>query len=148
MQPASTFCLGEARKAHSFSEGGGVRHNRCPRQPMTPTNFRRKEDRVAGLDSSAERLRAAVRESARGLRISIPGWASIRIAIAVFDFDVTLAVEVLDSLMLVAQPRARGAGHAGNGCRAVMNDGSDGPQTAGHLYMHVLAVPALRWPPG
>ena len=34
------------------------------------------------------------------------------------------------------------------GFRCVINTGSDGGQTVGHLHIHLLAGRALHWPPG
>lgn len=42
-----------------------------------------------------------------------------------------------------------GARHGGaGGFRLVINTGSDGGQTVGHLHVHVLAGRRMTWPPG
>ena len=39
-------------------------------------------------------------------------------------------------------------GLAGRGYRMVINTGSDGGQSVGHLHLHVLGGRQLHWPPG
>jgi histidine triad (HIT) family protein len=41
-----------------------------------------------------------------------------------------------------------GAGHGPGGFRLVVNEGTDGGQTVGHLHVHVLAGRRFAWPPG
>ncbi|GAC1653152.1 MAG: histidine triad nucleotide-binding protein [Vulcanimicrobiaceae bacterium] len=41
-----------------------------------------------------------------------------------------------------------GGEHAQNGFRIVVNQGSEGGQTVGHVHVHVLGGRPLRWPPG
>ena len=54
---------------------------------------------------------------------------------------------VLGHLLVVAKQVAEDTG-LHNGFRTVMNTGSDGGQTVGHLHLHVLGGRALGWPPG
>ncbi|MFN5152899.1 MAG: HIT domain-containing protein, partial [Gemmatimonadota bacterium] len=39
-------------------------------------------------------------------------------------------------------------GVAATGYRTVINTGSDGGQTVGHLHLHLLGGRDLTWPPG
>jgi histidine triad (HIT) family protein len=43
---------------------------------------------------------------------------------------------------------ARSEGVAATGYRMVINNGSDGGQTVGHLHLHLLGGRRLAWPPG
>ena len=54
---------------------------------------------------------------------------------------------VLGHLLVVAKQVAEDTG-LHNGFRTVMNTGSDGGQTVGHLHVHVLGGRAFGWPPG
>jgi histidine triad (HIT) family protein len=54
---------------------------------------------------------------------------------------------LLGHLMAVAAEIARSKGLSA-GYRVVVNTGSDGGQTVGHLHLHVLGGRGLAWPPG
>jgi histidine triad (HIT) family protein len=56
--------------------------------------------------------------------------------------------QVLGELAMTAQWVAQQEGIAGSGYRLVINTGSDGGQTVGHLHLHVLGGRAHAWPPG
>ena len=43
---------------------------------------------------------------------------------------------------------ARTEGVAATGYRMVINNGSDGGQTVGHLHLHLLGGRRMTWPPG
>jgi len=47
-----------------------------------------------------------------------------------------------------AQEVARELGCGESGARFVINAGTDGGQTVGHLHIHILGGRALAWPPG
>lgn len=51
------------------------------------------------------------------------------------------------ALLSVAAELGRRRGGAA-GFRLVVNTGSDGGQTVGHVHVHVLAGRPMRWPPG
>lgn len=51
-------------------------------------------------------------------------------------------------LMLAAVEVARSEGVAGSGYRLVINQGTDGGQTIGHLHIHVIGGRRMAWPPG
>jgi histidine triad (HIT) family protein len=54
---------------------------------------------------------------------------------------------LLGHLTVVAAEIARDKGLSA-GYRVVVNTGSDGGQTVGHLHLHVLGGRGLTWPPG
>ena len=54
---------------------------------------------------------------------------------------------MLGHLMTVAADIARDKG-LDAGYRVVVNTGSDGGQTVGHLHLHLLGGRGLTWPPG
>jgi histidine triad (HIT) family protein len=54
----------------------------------------------------------------------------------------------LGGVALLAAAVAQGEGIAASGYRTVINTGTDGGQTVGHLHMHVLGGRKLTWPPG
>ena len=54
----------------------------------------------------------------------------------------------LAGLMRLARDVAKTEGIAGSGYRIVINTGSDGGQTVGHLHLHVLGGRRMTWPPG
>jgi histidine triad (HIT) family protein len=56
--------------------------------------------------------------------------------------------QLLGELAMAAQAVAQQEKIAGSGYRLVINTGSDGGQTVGHLYLHVLGGRAHGWPPG
>jgi histidine triad (HIT) family protein len=63
--------------------------------------------------------------------------------------DLTRADDALWGRMLeVAQHVAAGDGIAEDGYRLVINIGSNGGQTVGHLHVHVLGGRLMTWPPG
>ncbi len=51
-------------------------------------------------------------------------------------------------LILTAAAIAAEEGLAEAGYRFVINSGSDGGQTVGHLHLHILGGRRLEWPPG
>lgn len=55
---------------------------------------------------------------------------------------------VVGAMALVAQQVARAEGIADRGYRCVINTGTDGGQTVGHLHMHLLGGRGHAWPPG
>lgn len=55
---------------------------------------------------------------------------------------------VVGAMSMLAQQVARAEGVAASGYRCVINIGTDGAQTVGHLHMHVLGGRRLGWPPG
>ena len=55
---------------------------------------------------------------------------------------------LLGRVGLFAADIARREGIAGSGYRTVINTGSDGGQSVGHLHMHLLGGRKLGWPPG
>lgn len=55
---------------------------------------------------------------------------------------------LLASLFLGAAQLARDIGEAAGGYRVVVNTGSNGGQTVGHLHLHLLAGRPMGWPPG
>jgi histidine triad (HIT) family protein len=54
---------------------------------------------------------------------------------------------LLGHLHSVAAQLARTQG-LGGGYRTVINTGTDGGQTVGHLHVHLLGGRAMHWPPG
>ncbi|MEN8007381.1 MAG: histidine triad nucleotide-binding protein [Candidatus Krumholzibacteriota bacterium] len=56
--------------------------------------------------------------------------------------------DLAGELMLTAAGIAAGEGLAEAGYRFVINSGSDGGQTVGHLHLHLLGGRHLGWPPG
>ena len=54
---------------------------------------------------------------------------------------------MLGHLMFVAAEIAREKGLSA-GYRVVVNTGSDGGQTVGHVHLHLLGGRGLAWPPG
>ena len=56
-------------------------------------------------------------------------------------------VELLGHLLAVAAQIARDKG-LDTGYRVVVNTGTDGGQTVGHLHLHLLGGRGLAWPPG
>jgi histidine triad (HIT) family protein len=55
---------------------------------------------------------------------------------------------LLGKIGLLAAEIARREGIAATGYRAVINNGSDGGQTVGHLHLHLLGGRKMTWPPG
>ena len=55
---------------------------------------------------------------------------------------------LLGTLILAASQIAEKEGLAANGYRLVINTGSNGGQTAGHLHLHLLGGRRMTWPPG
>ncbi|HEV2472452.1 MAG TPA: histidine triad nucleotide-binding protein [Chthonomonadales bacterium] len=55
---------------------------------------------------------------------------------------------LLGRMMAAAQAAARDLGIAGEGFRAVINNGPDGGQTVYHLHVHLLGGRFMQWPPG
>ena len=62
---------------------------------------------------------------------------------ALADADPALLADVLAAAVAVARSE-----RLDGGFRLVVNTGSDGGQTVGHLHVHVLGGRALAWPPG
>lgn len=58
------------------------------------------------------------------------------------------AAGVVGAMARMAQQVARAEGVAATGYRTVINTGSDGGQTVGHLHLHLLGGRDLAWPPG
>ena len=58
------------------------------------------------------------------------------------------AVALAGSLFSAVQASAKQLGLEENGFRCVINTGTQGGQTVGHLHMHLLAGRDLAWPPG
>ncbi len=58
--------------------------------------------------------------------------------------DPGLTAELLAATVAVAGQE----GLIDNGYRVVLNTGSDGGQTVGHVHAHVLGGRSLTWPPG
>ncbi|MBM4438773.1 MAG: histidine triad nucleotide-binding protein [Actinobacteria bacterium] len=56
--------------------------------------------------------------------------------------------DIAGSLMAVAADGARREGIDHLGYRVVVNQGSHGGQTVGHVHLHVLGGRRFRWPPG
>ncbi len=56
--------------------------------------------------------------------------------------------DLLGALALAAAHVARQEGLAEGGYRTVVNTGTDGGQSVGHVHFHVLGGRALGWPPG
>lgn len=54
----------------------------------------------------------------------------------------------LGGVLRLAQQVARAQGIAATGYRCVINTGSDGGQSVGHLHLHVLGGRKMGWPPG
>lgn len=63
---------------------------------------------------------------------------------AVAAADPRLVSELVDEATGVAADE----GLVDSGWRLVVNTGSDGGQTVGHVHLHVLGGRALSWPPG
>lgn len=55
---------------------------------------------------------------------------------------------VLGDVMRLSTEVARREGVANSGYRTVINTGTDGGQTVGHLHVHVLGGRSMAWPPG
>jgi histidine triad (HIT) family protein len=55
---------------------------------------------------------------------------------------------LLGRLLPVVRQVAEELGVASSGYRTVLNTGSDGGQSVGHLHAHLLAGRPLGWPPG
>lgn len=55
---------------------------------------------------------------------------------------------LVGELILTARRLASDEGLDEEGYRFVVNCGSDGGQTVGHLHLHILGGRALGWPPG
>jgi histidine triad (HIT) family protein len=55
---------------------------------------------------------------------------------------------MLGELLSLAAEIARKEGLAEGGYRTVINTGTNGGQTVGHLHLHVLGGRQLHWPPG
>jgi histidine triad (HIT) family protein len=55
---------------------------------------------------------------------------------------------LLAALLQTAPALAREQGLAENGYRLVINQGSDGGQSVGHLHLHLLGGRKMKWPPG
>jgi len=55
---------------------------------------------------------------------------------------------LLGALMALARRVATTEGIADSGYRVVINTGTDGGQSVGHLHLHVLGGRRLKWPPG
>ncbi len=55
---------------------------------------------------------------------------------------------LMGRLLLAARDAARSEGLSEDGYRLVVNAGSDGGQTVGHLHVHLLGGRPLSWPPG
>lgn len=49
---------------------------------------------------------------------------------------------------MMAAAAKLGAQSGGSGFRLVVNTGTDGGQTVGHVHVHVLAGRRMTWPPG
>jgi histidine triad (HIT) family protein len=58
------------------------------------------------------------------------------------------AAAVVGAMSALAQRIAREEGIAGAGYRTVMNTGTNGGQTVGHIHLHLLGGRRLSWPPG
>jgi histidine triad (HIT) family protein len=56
--------------------------------------------------------------------------------------------ETLSAVLLACRDVAVATGVADGGYRVVLNTGSNGGQTVGHLHAHVLGGRSLGWPPG
>ncbi len=55
---------------------------------------------------------------------------------------------LIGKMTMLAVALARQEGIAQTGYRTVINTGSDGGQSVGHLHLHLLGGRALAWPPG
>ena len=55
---------------------------------------------------------------------------------------------LLGHLLRVGARVANDEGHAENGYRTVINNGSGAGQSVFHLHVHVLAGRTMHWPPG
>lgn len=55
---------------------------------------------------------------------------------------------LLGQLLATVRMLAHKLGVSQTGYRTVLNTGSDGGQSVGHLHAHLLAGRALGWPPG
>jgi histidine triad (HIT) family protein len=56
--------------------------------------------------------------------------------------------DLLGDLLLAATRIADDEGLENTGYRCVINCGTDGGQTVGHLHLHLLGGRPLSWPPG
>ena len=56
--------------------------------------------------------------------------------------------DLAGELLLTATGIAAAEGLSEDGYRFVINSGSDGGQTVGHLHLHILGGRHLTWPPG
>jgi histidine triad (HIT) family protein len=56
--------------------------------------------------------------------------------------------DLAGELLLTATGIAAAEGLSESGYRFVINSGSDGGQTVGHLHLHILGGRKLAWPPG
>lgn len=56
--------------------------------------------------------------------------------------------ELVGELFVAARAVAEKEGVARSGYRTVINAGSDGGQSVGHVHLHVLGGRRLTWPPG
>ncbi|CAN5173967.1 histidine triad nucleotide-binding protein [soil metagenome] len=62
-------------------------------------------------------------------------------------------IAVLDDKLLIGEllqmaTRVAAQENLANGFRLVINTGSDGGQSVGHLHIHVLGGRSMHWPPG
>lgn len=55
---------------------------------------------------------------------------------------------LLGHLLLTAARIMKAEGHAPDGFRLVVNNGSNGGESVPHLHVHILAGRQLAWPPG
>jgi histidine triad (HIT) family protein len=56
--------------------------------------------------------------------------------------------QVMGELFVAARAIAETEGVAQTGFRMVLNAGTDGGQSVGHVHLHVLGGRRLTWPPG
>ena len=56
--------------------------------------------------------------------------------------------DLAGELLLTATGIAAAEGLSASGYRFVINSGSDGGQTVGHLHLHIMGGRHLTWPPG
>ncbi|HTX02335.1 MAG TPA: HIT domain-containing protein [Candidatus Acidoferrales bacterium] len=64
------------------------------------------------------------------------------------EFNAKASSELKSKLFAAAADIGGRFQRDGQGYRIVINEGSDGGQTVGHLHLHVLAGRHLTWPPG
>ena len=62
------------------------------------------------------------------------------------DYAAAMPPENLGALLALASPAGRAA--SADGYRVVINEGTQGGQTVGHLHLHVLSGRRMTWPPG